>query len=40
MLASIGRLFYDVGQFDSLDVVSIVVGNVGTGKSTLAHINV
>ena len=38
MLALIGRLFYDVGQFDSLDVVPIVVGNSGTGKSTLAHI--
>ena len=32
------RLFYDVGQFDNLDVVPLVVGNSGTGKSTLAYI--
>ena len=38
MLALIGRLFYDVGQFDNLDVVPLVVGNSGTGKSTLAYI--
>ena len=38
LLAFIGRLFYDVGQFDNLDVVPLVVGNSGTGKSTLAYI--
>ena len=38
MLALIGRLFYDVGQFDNLDVIPLVIGHSGTGKSTLAYI--
>ena len=38
MLALIGRLFYDVGQYDNLDVIPLVIGNSGTGKSTLAYI--
>lgn len=38
MLAFIGRLLYDVRQFDELDVVPFIVGDTNTGKSTLAHI--
>ncbi len=38
MLALIGRLFYEVGQFDKLDVIPFIVGDTSTGKSTLAQI--
>jgi len=38
MLAFIGRLFYDVGQFDDFHIVPIVIGSTCTGKSTLASV--
>jgi hypothetical protein len=38
MLAFIGRLFYNVGEFDGLDVVPFVIGDTSTGKSTLVSI--
>jgi hypothetical protein len=38
MLGLIGRLFYDVGEFDNFDVMPFVVGDTNTGKSTLTDI--
>lgn len=38
MLGLIGRLFYDVGEFDKFDVMPLVVGDTSTGKSTLVDI--
>lgn len=38
LLGLIGRLFYDVGQFDKFDVMPLVVGDTSTGKSTLIDI--
>lgn len=38
LLGLIGRLLYDVRQFDEFDVVPLVIGDTNTGKSTLAHI--
>jgi hypothetical protein len=38
MLAFIGRLFYDVGQFDSFDIIPFIIGDTNTGKSTLVDI--
>ncbi len=38
LLALIGRLLYDVRQFDELDVVPFVIGETNTGKSALANI--
>jgi Family of unknown function (DUF5906) len=38
MMALIGRLFYDVRQFDNFDVIPFVVGDSNTGKSTLVDI--
>ncbi len=38
MLALIGRLFYDVGQFDSFDIIPFIIGDTNTGKSTLVDI--
>ena len=37
-LGLIGRLFYEVGQSDSFDVMPFVVGDTNTGKSTLIDI--
>jgi phage/plasmid-associated DNA primase len=38
MLAFIGRLFYDVGQYDSFDIIPFIIGDSNTGKSTLVDI--
>lgn len=38
MFAFIGRLFYNVGQFDNFDIIPFIVGSTGTGKSTIMHI--
>ena len=38
LLALIGRLFYDVGQFDRLDIIPFIIGDTNTGKSTLVDI--
>ncbi|MBC7957240.1 MAG: hypothetical protein H7Y33_15375, partial [Cytophagales bacterium] len=38
LLGLIGRLFYEVGQYDSFDVMPFVVGDTNTGKSTLVDI--
>ncbi len=38
LLGLIGRLLYDVRQFDEFDVIPVVIGDTNTGKSTLAHI--
>lgn len=38
MMAFIGRLFYDVGQFDGFDIIPFVIGDTNTGKSTLIDI--
>ena len=37
-LALIGRLFYDVKQFDNLDIMPLIVGDTNTGKSTIIDI--
>ena len=38
MLSFIGRLFYDVGQFDRFDIIPFIIGDTNTGKSTLIDI--
>ena len=38
LLGLIGRLFYDVGEFDRFDVMPLIVGDTSTGKSTLVDI--
>ena len=38
MIAFIGRLFYDVGQFDGFDIIPFVIGDTNTGKSTIIDI--
>jgi hypothetical protein len=38
MMALIGRLFYDVRQFDKFDVIPFIIGDTNTGKSTLVDI--
>eukprot|EP00850_Spirogloea_muscicola_P022375 SM000290S10909 [mRNA] locus=s290:123565:131360:- [translate_table: standard] len=38
LLGLIGRLFYDVGRFDTFDVMPFVVGDTNTGKSTLVDV--
>lgn len=37
-MAFIGRLFYDVGQFDKLDIMPFIIGDNNTGKSTVVDI--
>ena len=38
MMAFIGRLFYDVRQFDSFDIIPFIIGESNTGKSTVVDI--
>ena len=38
LLGLIGRLFYNVGEFDRFDVMPLIVGDTSTGKSTLIDI--
>jgi hypothetical protein len=38
LLAFVGRLFYDVGEHDSFDVIPFIIGDTNTGKSTLVDI--
>ena len=38
MMAFIGRLFYDVRQFDSFDIIPFIIGTSNTGKSTIIDI--
>ena len=38
MLAFIGRLFYDVRQFDEWDIMPFIIGDTNTGKSTLIDV--
>ena len=38
MLALIGRLFYEVGEFDKFDVMPFIIGDTKTGKSSLTDI--
>ena len=37
-LALVGRLLYEVRQFDSFDIIPFIVGDINTGKSTLVDI--
>lgn len=37
-LALVGRLLYEVRQFDSFDIIPLIVGDINTGKSTLVDI--
>lgn len=38
MLAFIGRIFYEVRQFDSFDIIPFIIGDTNTGKSTIIDI--
>ena len=38
MLAFIGRLFYDVGQYDNFEIMPFIVGDCNTGKSTIIDV--